>query len=445
MQTRTNEIHIRILAASAATKEEVEQAQQRARDGSKPVSIEKRPYRPKPISTYQEPSYLPDEDDTLEVIYKSGGTAISRTIKEVEERDPTTIIKFDEQKHGATLEKSLQWDDCPTEMRGPIKELVKAYWDVFAQEGLKHHIKGFVCHIDTGNATPVCCSIPRYGPHEARVITQLTRGLEENGLIEDARSPWGAQVVLAAKPNQTHVHWADYIWRLTVSYRKLNTITRPFIYPARRCDDAARDIGKSRHFITMDLESGFWQVLLHETSRDKTAFFVPDGQKRWTVMPMGCLNAHGIFCCLVDTLKRHWNRNATALGIRDDIQVTLKGDRPWTDAEVIVDDIMLHSERAEPLIQYFEVVLQTLQRHQVTVKLKKCRFFPQSAEFVGMDVEADGNRPARSKLQALEDLKSQAPQTLTDLRQLIGLIGFYQDWIERYELRIGRWRQNIKH
>ena len=378
------------------------------------------------------------------MLYRNGGTAISKTIEEVEDRDPSSIIKYDEDKHGETLRKSLQWEDCPTQLREPITKLIKEYWDVFAPEGLKQHIRGFVCHIDTGNATPVCCNIPRYGPHEARVITELTRGLEANGLIEEARSPWGAQVVLAAKPNQAHVHWSEYIWRLTVSYRQLNAITRPFIYPSRRCDDAARDIGRSRHFITMDFESGFWQVLLHEKSRDKTAFFVPGGQKRWTVMPMGCLNAHGMFCCLVDTLKRHWNRKATDTGIRDDIEVTLKGERPWTDAEVIVDDIMLHSENTTALIQYFEIVLQTLQKHQVTVKLKKCRFFPQSAEFVGMDVEADGNRPARSKMEALDELKTQPPRTLTDLRKVIGLIGFYQDWIPNYELRIGQWRQHIK-
>ena len=301
-----------------------------------------------------------------------------------------------------------------------------------------------MCHIDTGNAAPVCCKIPRYGPHEARVISELARGLEANGLIEEARSPWGAQVVLAAKPNQDHVHWSDYIWRLTVSYRKLNAVTRPFVYPARRCDDAARDIGPSKYFITMDFESGFWQVLLHPQSRDKTTFFVPGGQKRWTVMPMGCLNAHGTFCCLVDTMKRHWNADATASGIRDDIEVTLKGQRPWTDAEVIVDDVMLHSVNKDALIKYFEIVLGTLQHYQVTVKLKKCRFFPNSAEFVGMDVEADGNRPANSKMQALIDLRSTIPQGLEDLRKLIGFIGFYQDWIANYELRITPWRQHVK-
>jgi hypothetical protein len=116
MHPHENEIHIRALAASAATKEEIEKARQRTRDGSKPVNIEKRPYRPKPTSRYQEPPYLPDEDDTLEIIYRSGGTAISRTLKEVEERDPRTIIQFDEKKHAATLDKSLQWDDCPLEL-----------------------------------------------------------------------------------------------------------------------------------------------------------------------------------------------------------------------------------------------------------------------------------------------------------------------------------------
>ena len=181
MRTDTNELYIRVLAASAATKEEVESAKQRMDDGSKPVVTEKRPYRPKPTSQYEEPTYLPDDDDTLEVLYRNGGTAISKTRQEVSERDPCSIIKYDENKHGEELRKSLQWDDCPGEFRPPILELIKQYWDVFATEGLKHHIRGFVCHIDTGNAQPVCCQVPRYGPHEARVITQLARGLEENG------------------------------------------------------------------------------------------------------------------------------------------------------------------------------------------------------------------------------------------------------------------------
>jgi hypothetical protein len=158
---------------------------------------------------YEEPAYLPDDNNTLKGLYQSGVTAISRTRKDIEERHPDSIIKKDSKAtHTDMLRKSVQWDDCTEQLRTPILNLIKKYWDAFAQEGLKNHIRGFICHIDTGNAQPVCCRSSRYGPHEARVITKLTCGLEENGLIGDARSPWGAQVVLAAKPNQDHVHWS---------------------------------------------------------------------------------------------------------------------------------------------------------------------------------------------------------------------------------------------
>ena len=51
----------------------------------------------------------------------------------------------------------------------------------------------------------MCCKVPRYGPHEARIINNLIKQLEDNGLIEDDDGPWGALVVLAAKANQENI------------------------------------------------------------------------------------------------------------------------------------------------------------------------------------------------------------------------------------------------
>lgn len=92
--------------------------------GSKPVVTEKKPYRPKPISQYEEPEYLPDDNDTLELLYQNGRTAISKTKEKVTERDPDSIIKYNENKHGEELQKSLQWDDCPGDLT-PLLELIK--------------------------------------------------------------------------------------------------------------------------------------------------------------------------------------------------------------------------------------------------------------------------------------------------------------------------------
>ena len=102
---------------------------------------------------------------------------------------------------------------------------------------------------------------------ESRVINDLVENLERNGLTEDSDGPWGAPVVLAAKPKQELMHWSEYIWRLCVSFRKLNVVTRPFTYPIIRCDDAEREISEARFFTTINLDSGYWQAEYEEKSK----------------------------------------------------------------------------------------------------------------------------------------------------------------------------------
>jgi hypothetical protein len=154
---------------------------------------------------------------------------------------------------------------------------MKHFWDCFHGKGMQRPILGYEFSIDTGTATPVCCKQPRYGPHEAIVLRKLVREPEDKGIIDDDDDgPWAAQVVLAAKPNQGHVHYSQYRWRLCVSYRALNAITRPFKAFVTRCVYAVSSIGKSTCFITLDLDAGYWQVILHPASSSKTAFYVPD-------------------------------------------------------------------------------------------------------------------------------------------------------------------------
>ena len=74
----------------------------------------------------------------------------------------------------------------------------------------------------------------------------------------DDDGPWGSPIVLASKPNQEHKHWSEYVFRLCVSYRALNAITRPFLFPVRRCDDAIEMVGAALYIITMDLDAGYW-------------------------------------------------------------------------------------------------------------------------------------------------------------------------------------------
>lgn len=92
----------------------------------------------------------------------------------------------------------------------------------------------------------------------------------------------------------------------------------------------------------------------------------------------------------------------------------------------------------EILFAYFEVVLEVLQHHCYTLKVKKCHFLGHSQEFVGVNVMDDGNCPAQSKANGFCALGR--PATFTDLRMLIGMFGFYALWIPFFEWKVKPWR-----
>ena len=64
------------------------------------------------------------------------------------------------------------------------------------------------------------------------------------------------------------------MWRLYGLYWTLNYITRPFKFPCRNCEYAVLDISKSKQRISFDMDSVYWQVLVHQESHSKMVFLV---------------------------------------------------------------------------------------------------------------------------------------------------------------------------
>jgi hypothetical protein len=72
----------------------------------------------------------------------------------------------------------------------------------------------------------------------------------------------------------------------------------------------------------------------------------------------------------------------------------------------------------------------------------RIRFVQQEVEFVGMDILSQGNSPAKSKDEAFHKLTY--PKSFTNLRGFIGFLGFYQDSLPFYEVRIKPYRLLLK-
>jgi hypothetical protein len=196
--------------------------------------------------------------------------------------------------------------------RGKLETMVQKYWDVFYEAGVGKTVLGFEFAIDTGGSQPVCCRKPSYSPHESKIILEQQKVRLTNGWIRKCYRPWGSLVVLAPKPHQEDVeHVSDFIWRMCVSYGRLNSVTLPFKYPIPRCEDAIDDFGNSvgkLFFISLDARSGYHQVAVRACDQDKLAFFSPDDEKCvFSVMPFGPRNAPGFYTCMMHGLSLEWN------------------------------------------------------------------------------------------------------------------------------------------
>ena len=74
--------------------------------------------------------------------------------------------------------------------------------------------------------------------------------------------------------------------------------------PLPRCDDSLARLHGSRFFSTLDFLTGFYQIMLDEASKEKTAFVTQTGLYEFNVMGMGLTNAPATFQRLMTQLLR---------------------------------------------------------------------------------------------------------------------------------------------
>ena len=165
----------------------------------------------------------------------------------------------------------------------------------------------------------------------------------------------------------------------------------------------------------MDAIHGYHQLGVNAASREKLAFAGPNAIM-WTfnVMPFGHANGPFIFIQFMHDMQSRWNEIAAELGIdvaRD------AGDR------LIVDDILSYARSFIIALAYLECQLRVCRAQNLSLSLKKCHFFPERAEYTGIDISAHGNRPAQSKHQLLQTWPH--PEIVPDVASFIGFCIFY--------------------
>jgi len=97
---------------------------------------------------------------------------------------------------------------------------------------------------------------------------------------------------------------------------------------------------------------------------------------------------------------------------------------------VFLNDILIYSTTLEEHAQHLKLVLQTLQDHQLYLKLSKCSFAQSQLEYLGHTISSHGVATDLDKISAM--LHWPTPTSITEVRAFLGLIGYYRKFVKGY-------------
>ena len=141
---------------------------------------------------------------------------------------------------------------------------------------------------------PICQPLRHVPEALKETIESEVTSMHEQSVIGPSTSPWSSPVVMVCKN--------DGSWHFCVDYHKLNSVTHRDAYPLPRIDATFESLSGCKYLTTLDLASGFWQVALEESDKEKTAFSTPQGHFEFNVMPFGLTNAPATFQRLMNML-----------------------------------------------------------------------------------------------------------------------------------------------
>ncbi|GBO11904.1 Retrovirus-related Pol polyprotein from transposon 297 [Araneus ventricosus] len=249
------------------------------------------------------------------------------------------------------------------EQRTAVKELLQEFQDLLSTSDSDIGRCNMTRHrINTGNHPPIKQYPRRLPLARKEEAERLFKEMVDNGIIEESSGPWASPIVLVKKK--------DGSTRFCVDYRKLNNITIKNSYHLPRIDYTLDALNGSQWFSTLDLKSGYGQVEIQPEDKEKTAFTTGQGLWQFKAMP---------FRLLGRTFEEHLNN--------------------------------------------IRKVFQRLQKANLKLSPKKCRFFRKEVSYLGHIISSDGAKTDPEKTRAIVDWSR--PDTVHDLRSFLGLCTYY--------------------
>ena len=256
-------------------------------------------------------------------------------------------------------------------------------------------------HINTAGAAPIRQPLRRTPKGFESEEEQYLKEQLEAGVVVPSSSEWASPVVLVRKQDGS-VRWC-------LDYRKLNDVTVKDAYPLPRIDMCLDCLAGARYFSILDLQSGYWQILLSEKDRAKTAFITKYGLFEYTKMPFGLCSAPGTFQRCMELVLR---------GLQ------------WKTLLIYLDDVIVVGNSVEESLERLDEVLVRLESAGLKLKPSKCKLLQEEVLFLGHVVGKNGIQPNPKLIDAVKNWK--APVNKKAVQQYLGLCNYYRKFIPNF-------------
>ncbi|GKD87282.1 putative reverse transcriptase domain-containing protein [Tanacetum coccineum] len=98
----------------------------------------------------------------------------------------------------------------------------------------------------------------------------------------------------------------------------------------------------------------------------------------------------------------------------------------------VTDDILVYSKDEEEHGKHLKIILELLKKERLYAKFSKCNFCLDSVQFLGHVIDRSGVHVDPAKIKAIKSWAT--PTTPTEVRQFLGLVGYYRRFIKGFSL-----------
>ena len=283
-----------------------------------------------------------------------------------------------------------------------IKNLLMEYEDVFSQNENDLGRCGLVSHsIEIIGEKPKRCGIRPLNPAMREVLKTQLDELQRNDLIQPSISEYACPVVMVKKK--------DGSLRFCCDFRRLNDVTRRDSYPLLRISEVISTLEGAKVFSTLDLKSGYHQILMNPKDSSKTAFSTQYGLYEWKVMPMGLTNAPATFERLMDLIM---------IGLN------------WKNVLIYLDDILIFGKDFEEHFTNLREVLERLRNARLKLSPKKCHLLKSTVTYLGHVISNGEIRPDPEKTKLIDTYP--VPKNTKEVRSFVSLASYYRKFVHNF-------------